>query len=56
MPGRSVNHHITDVDEIQVPTTINAMVLVKDVYASLGSLRAWMITGDPYFKKERAVV
>ena len=54
--ARSVNHHITDVDEIQVPTTINAMVLVKDVYASLGSLRAWMITGDPYFKKERAVV
>jgi len=54
--ARSVNHHITDVDEIQVPTTINAMALVKDVYASLGSLRAWMITGDPYFKKERAVV
>jgi methyl-accepting chemotaxis protein len=39
---------------LRVPTAMNASDMVAGVYASLASLRAWLITGNDTFKVERA--
>jgi methyl-accepting chemotaxis protein len=40
---------------LRVPTAMAASDLVAEVYASLASLRGWLITGNDVFKAERAV-
>ena len=39
---------------LRVPTAMTASDLVAGVYASLASLRGWLITGNDAFKAERA--
>jgi methyl-accepting chemotaxis protein len=39
---------------LRVPTAMTASDMVAGVYASLASLRAWLITGNDVFKAERA--
>ncbi len=39
---------------LRVPTAMTASDLVAGVYASLASLRGWLITGNDAFKTERA--
>ena len=38
----------------RVPTAMNASELVSEVYATLASLRGWLISGNDVFKTERA--
>src|SRR5215467_7591181 len=40
---------------LRVPTAMTASDLVADIYASLASLRGWLITGNEAFKAERAI-
>ncbi|NKB56845.1 MAG: HAMP domain-containing protein [Alphaproteobacteria bacterium] len=42
--------------ELRVPTAFTSAGIVESMYASLASLRGWMITGNPKFKTERAAV
>ena len=39
---------------LRVPTAMTASDLVVGIYASLASLRGWLITGNDIFKAERA--
>jgi methyl-accepting chemotaxis protein len=39
---------------LRVPTAMNASDLVSEVYATLASLRGWLISGNDVFKTERA--
>src|SRR5689334_23061314 len=39
---------------LRVPTALNASDLVSEVYATLASLRGWLISGSDAFKVERA--
>src|SRR5215510_506791 len=39
---------------LRVPTAMNASDLVSEVYATLASLRGWLISGNDVFKAERA--
>ena len=41
---------------LRVPTAMTASDVVAGVYASLASLRGWMITGNDKFKAERATL
>jgi methyl-accepting chemotaxis protein len=41
---------------LRVPTAVTAGVVIADIYASLASLRGWLITGNDAFKTERAGV
>jgi methyl-accepting chemotaxis protein len=41
---------------LRVPTAMTASDLVAGVYATLASLRGWLITGNETFKTERAVL
>src|SRR6266436_3873463 len=41
---------------LRVPTAMTASDLVAGVYASLASLRGWLITGNDVFKAERAAL
>ena len=41
---------------LRVPTAMAASDVVAGVYASLASLRGWMITGNDLFKAERATL
>src|SRR5437588_1936011 len=41
---------------LRVPTAMTASDLVAGVYASLASLRGWLITGNEAFKTERAAL
>jgi len=41
---------------LRVPTAMTASDLVSGVYASLASLRGWLVTGNDAFKAERAGV
>lgn len=41
---------------LRVPTAIAANDVVSDIYASLASLRGWLITGNQNFKTERAAL
>jgi methyl-accepting chemotaxis protein len=38
---------------LRVPTAMNASDLVSEVYATLASLRGWLISGNDVFKTER---
>jgi methyl-accepting chemotaxis protein len=53
---RTVNESTDRTVNLRVPTAMNAGELVADVYASLASLRGWLLTGSDIFKTERAVL
>src|SRR3954447_18965364 len=50
---RAVNESPDRNVSLRVPTAMAASDLVAGVYASLASLRGWMITGNDAFKSER---
>jgi methyl-accepting chemotaxis protein len=52
----TVNESTDRTVNLRVPTAMNAGELVADVYASLASLRGWLITGKDVFKDERAML
>src|SRR5437762_7302875 len=41
---------------LRVPTAMTASDIVSEVYASLASLRGWLITGNEAFKAERTAL
>jgi methyl-accepting chemotaxis protein len=51
---RSVSDATDRTVSVRVPTAMTASDLVAGVYASLASLRGWLITGNEAFKAERA--
>jgi methyl-accepting chemotaxis protein len=53
---RTVNESTDRTVNLRVPTAMNAGELVADVYASLASLRGWLLRGSDIFKTERAVL
>jgi len=53
---RAVNESTDRTVNLRVPTAMTASDLVAGVYASLASLRGWLITGNDVFKAERAVL
>src|SRR5712664_1427151 len=53
---RTVNEATERTVNLRVPTAMTASDMVAGVYASLASLRAWLITGNEAFKAERAVL
>jgi methyl-accepting chemotaxis protein len=52
----TVNEATDRTVSLRVPTAMTASDLVAGVYASLASLRGWLITGNDAFKAERAVL
>src|SRR5689334_16523485 len=53
---RAVSEATERTVNLRVPTAMTASDMVAGVYASLASLRAWLITGNEAFKAERAVL
>jgi methyl-accepting chemotaxis protein len=53
---RTVSESTDRTVNLRVPTAMTASDLVAGVYASLASLRGWLITGNDVFKTERAVL
>jgi len=53
---RTVSESTDQTVNLRVPTAMAASDLVAGVYASLASLRGWLITGNEVFKTERAVL
>lgn len=53
---QSVNGAINRTVTLRVPTAMAASDVVSNVYASLASLRGWLLTGNQTFKGERAAV
>ena len=53
---RAVNEDTERTVNLRVPTAMTASDVVAGVYASLASLRGWMITGNDSFKAERATL
>ena len=51
---RAVNESTERTVNLRVPTAMTASDIVAGVYASLASLRGWLITGNDAFKNERA--
>jgi methyl-accepting chemotaxis protein len=51
---RTVSDSTERTVNLRVPTAMTASDLVSGVYASLASLRGWLITGNETFKGERA--
>src|SRR6266581_2652587 len=51
---RSVSEATDRTVNLRVPTAMTASDMVVGLYASLASLRGWLITGDEAFKAERA--
>ena len=51
-----VDSEIVLINELRVPTAAASQTMVRDLYASLASLRGWMLTGNERFKTERAAV
>jgi methyl-accepting chemotaxis protein len=51
---RSMSEATNRTVTLRVPTAMTASELVAGVYASLASLRGWLITGNEAFKAERA--
>ncbi len=51
-----IDGQITRISDLRVPTATASSALVKDIYASLASLRGYMLTGNDAFKKQRADV
>ena len=52
----AVNEATNRTVNLRVPTAMTASDVVAGVYASLASLRGWMITGNDTFKAERATL
>ncbi len=52
----SVNHATDRTVNLRVPTAMAASDMVASVYASLASLRGFLVTGNDVFKTERAQV
>ena len=52
---RTVNDSTARNVNLRVPTAMTASELVSGVYASLASLRGWLVTGNAVFKAEREV-
>ena len=50
---KGLTHQIVD---LRTPTSQASASMVQDIYASLASLRGWMLTGNSAFKAERAVI
>jgi CHASE3 domain sensor protein len=50
----AVNESTDRTVNLRVPTAMTASDVVAGVYASLASLRGWLITGNDTFKAERA--
>ena len=53
---RNVNEATDRTVSLRVPTAMAASDVVAGVYASLASLRGWLITGNDVFKAERATL
>ena len=53
---RAVNESTDRTVNLRVPTAMAAGDVVAGVYASLASLRGWLITGNDTFKAERATL
>jgi len=53
---RTVSESTDRTINLRVPTAMTANDLVAGVYASLASLRGWLITGNDAFKTERAAI
>ncbi len=53
---RTVSEATDRTVNLRVPTAMTASDLVAGVYASLASLRGWLITGNDTFKTERAAL
>jgi methyl-accepting chemotaxis protein len=53
---RAVNESTERTVNLRVPTAMAASDVVAGVYASLASLRGWLITGNDSFKAERATL
>ncbi|MBL6951489.1 MAG: HAMP domain-containing protein [Alphaproteobacteria bacterium] len=48
---------VTDrIVDLRTPTSQASASMVQDIYASLASLRGWMLTGNPAFKAERHAI
>jgi methyl-accepting chemotaxis protein len=54
--GCPVNEATSRTVNLRVPTAMTASDVVAGVYASLASLRGWLITGNDAFKVERATL
>ena len=52
----AVNKATSRTVNLRVPTAMTAGDVVAGVYASLASLRGWLITGNDAFKVERATL
>jgi len=52
----NIGGHSNRLVDIRVPTAEASANMVKNINASLASLRGWMLTGNPTFKEERATV
>src|SRR6266566_1391591 len=53
---RTVSEATDRTVNLRVPTAMTASDMVAGIYASLASLRGWLITGNDAFKAERAVL
>ena len=51
-----IRQGVERVEQLRVPTAAASAAMARDIYASLASLRGWMLTGQPRFKDERAAV
>ena len=51
---RTVSESTDRTVNLRVPTAMTASDLVAGIYASLASLRGWLVTGNEAFKAERA--
>ncbi len=52
----NINQQTKRIDQLRVPTASSSSALVKNIHASLASLRGYMLTGQDNFKQERANV
>ncbi|NOZ66963.1 MAG: HAMP domain-containing protein [Alphaproteobacteria bacterium] len=53
---KTIDQHTLLIDHLRVPSTTASTSLAKNIYASLASLRGYMLTGKEKFKKQRANV
>src|SRR5438132_13826346 len=53
---RAVSEATDRTVNLRVPTAMTASDIVSEVYASLASLRGWLITGNEAFKAERTAL
>ncbi|MGZ0190403.1 MAG: MCP four helix bundle domain-containing protein, partial [Alphaproteobacteria bacterium] len=51
-----IDKQVVRINDLRVPTAFASGGIVRDIYASLASLRGWMLTGNEKFKTERAAV